>query len=80
MAVPRKKLQLRRVSRFFGVDEYGFSCIPPKIGNVQISRRVNGRNMGYPTGFPHEWDTINDRWYKVQRSWKEHRKTQEKKT
>lgn len=76
MHIMRKKLQLRRVYKYFGFDEWGFSQIPPKTGNVKLSRLLNGRDMGYATDFPHGMDVRNTRYDKIQRSWKMHRKTQ----
>jgi hypothetical protein len=61
----------------FGIDEYGFTMIPAKYSNVQISRYVHAKlNCTYC--FPHGIDTINNHWHNQQRSWKTYRKTQYK--
>ena len=46
MDIPRGKEQLRRIYKRFGLDEFGFSVIPVKFGNVRISRLMNGRDRG----------------------------------
>jgi len=67
-----------RLIKAFGKNEYGFADLPEKISGVRISRIFIGEEMGCSFCFPHGFETINNRWDKVQRSWKSHRKTQYK--
>ena len=78
MKTPRGKMQLRRATRRLGSDEYGFLDLPPKYGNVKLSRLINGRDRGYAPDFPHGEDVENCRWLNLQRNWKRFRKEQPK--
>lgn len=76
MDAPRRKMQLRRATRRLGADEHGFLGLPPKYGNVELSRLINGRDRGYAPDFPHGEDVENCRWPNLQRNWKRFRKEQ----
>lgn len=77
MKLQSGKTNSSRFVQLFGVDEYGFTLLPTKISNVQISRHTVCRELGYcERCFPHGWETKNSHGANTQRSWKKHRKTQ----
>jgi len=59
-----------RLRRRFGEE------LPRKIGNVQVSRAINGSIQGCEFCFPHGLETRNATVRKNRRSWKKHRRTQ----
>lgn len=63
--------------RAFGVDDDGFSAIPPKFGNVAVARLVWASEKGGCTYcFPHGPETTNATCKKHRRSWKLYRRKQ----
>lgn len=67
----------KRLRRDFGLNEWGLIGFPNKISNRKVSRSLNCRARGgCSICFPHGYETTNSRYYKIQRSWKTHRKTQ----
>lgn len=67
----------KQYRKAFGLNENGAIDFPKKMSNVRISRIRNYRIMGGCNFcFPHGFESINARHYKLQRSWKKHRKTQ----
>lgn len=67
----------RKLSKAFGVDEYGFPDIPRKASNVKISRIINSEARGgCAYCFPHGVDLNNAHFIKYQRNWKKYRKFQ----
>lgn len=67
-----------RLIKMFGMNDYGLADLPKKYSGIKISRILIGEEMGCSFCFPHGFETINARYYKRQRSWKKHRKTQYK--
>jgi hypothetical protein len=72
-----EKLKILRQS--FGFNEYRLIDFPKKISNVQVSRILDGDEMGCSRCFPHGYETVNSKQNKFQRNWKKYRKTQWKK-
>ena len=70
------KSSKRVFKKAFGEDEYGFALIPIHFSNVQLARLEWGEYMGCSRCFPHGFETVNARHKKIQRSWKQFRKTQ----
>lgn len=70
--------QESRLIKLYGKDEYGFADLPRKVSGTKISRAFHGRDMGCTWCFPHGIELSNNKWSKVQRSWKKYRKTQYK--
>lgn len=70
--IKRKKL----LNRLFGTNEYGFPDLPIKISGRQISRALIGDFMGCSYCFPHNMETINNKWMKDLKCWKRYYKYQ----
>ena len=66
----------KSLKQAFGINEYELIDFPKKISNVQVSRILNGNEMGCSWCFPHGFETINSKQDKFQRTWKKYRKTQ----
>jgi len=66
----------RAIGKHFGYDENGFSALPVKIGNVKLSRFLNGCMMGCEGTFPHGCDNYNQSKFDCRKSWKKHREHQ----
>jgi len=66
----------RKLEKAFGLNEFGMVDFPKKISGTQTSRIVIGNIMGCSFCFPHGYEVVNARWYKIQRCWKSQRKTQ----
>ena len=60
----------------FGTNSYGLVDFPKKISGTAVSRIELGDALGCSRCFPHGYETVNARYYKIQRSWKSHRKNQ----
>jgi hypothetical protein len=75
-----KKQETHFFKRMFGVDDYGFSIIPPKYSNIEMSRlrAIIEDNSVCSFCFPHGFETKNSHIRNRQRSWKEFRKNQYK--
>jgi len=69
---------MKILNKAFGTTEKGFADLPRKISGTQIARLLVGKKMGCAYCFPHGYETINNKWKKLQRSWKKYRKTQYK--
>lgn len=65
-----------RLIKAFGKNIYGLADVPKKISGVQISRIIIGEESGCSRCFPHGYETINNRYFKQQRSWKKQRRKQ----
>ena len=66
----------KKYKKAFGLNACNLIDFPQKMSNVRISRIRNGERMGCSFCFPHGWETINDRYSKNTRSWKQHRRSQ----
>jgi hypothetical protein len=65
-----------KLKKAYGVSEAGLADLPKKVSGITVSRIVHGEESGCSYCFPHGVETVNSKFGKIQRSWKEHRKKQ----
>ncbi|WP_428242716.1 hypothetical protein [Gynuella sp.] len=65
-----------RLIKAFGKNKFGLVDLPKKVSGIKVSRILIGEESGCSGCFPHGYETINCRFYKIQRNWKRQRQTQ----
>ena len=65
-----------RLIRAFGANDADQADVPKKISGRTVSRLLIGEEMGCSFCFPHGIEVANNRFSKIQRSWKAHRRHQ----